>query len=133
MKINITQEQLKTILDYDPATGVFTWKIHKGRTYPGDKAGSINSIGYWQIMINQVNYLAHRLVYLWLDGYWPENQIDHINRIRSDNRRENLREVSQSCNNINSNVRCDNKTKVTGVSWSTRDKAWISRITVNKK
>jgi hypothetical protein len=94
----ITQERLKEVLSYDPESGDFCWKVKVGPIAKiGDKAGS-NSYGYRSIRVDKRRYAAHRLAWLYVHGYFPEHQIDHINRVRNDNRISNLREVSQSCN-----------------------------------
>lgn len=54
--------------------------------------------GYRIITINQVNYLAHRLAWLYVHGEWPKYEIDHINRKPSDNRISNLRDVPHHVN-----------------------------------
>jgi hypothetical protein len=95
----LTQERLKEILDYDPETGEFHWKAWVGaRVKVGDRAGGVDNYGYWVIKIGGKLLKAHRLAWLYIYGYLPENQIDHINRIKHDNRILNLREVSRSCN-----------------------------------
>lgn len=65
-------------------------------------------------------------------GYEP-SEIDHINRHKSDNRIENLREVSRSQNNYNHPVRVDNKSGHRNVSWHTKTKKWRVVINANKK
>ena len=88
----LTQERLKEVLDYDPETGEFWWRRNDF------KAGSTGNDGYVSIPVYGKTYKAHRLAWLYVYGYFPENQVDHINRVRGDNRVVNLREVSQSCN-----------------------------------
>jgi len=53
-------------------------------------------IGYIIIKINRKDYQAHRLAWLYEYGNFPKQTIDHINRIKTDNRICNLRDVSQS-------------------------------------
>ena len=113
---------------------MFVWKYTKANCINiVDAAGAIDKKGYIVIMINGKNYFAHRLVFLYMEGYLPENDVDHINRIRNDNRWCNLREVSRSCNMKNINIRKDNASGITGVSWDKRRKKWIARIANNKK
>lgn len=132
MKNKLTQKRLKELLHYYPETGIFTLKIG----IPGRSAGSVSGTkngGYIQIKIDGIIYRAHRLAWLYIHGYFPENQIDHINRIKDDNRIVNLREVSLSCNNRNKGVKSNNKTGVTGVSLNKQNGKWYSKISVNKK
>lgn len=129
----ITQKYLKSILDYDPKTGVFHWKRNQGTAKKGSVAGSSHSEGYVSIRINKKLYFAHRLAWLHVHGYFPENNIDHINRNRRDNKINNLREVSQSCNLRNKVFSDKNTSGVTGVSWLKRRGKWQSYITANKK
>lgn len=96
--MNISQERLKELLSYDPDTGIFKWRVHRFSVKVGDIAGSLSDSGYVIIGINHRLYRAHRLAWLYVHGYFPENGLDHINRIRNDNRIINLREVSRSCN-----------------------------------
>jgi len=134
MPQSITQDRLKELLDYDAETGIFTWKSSRsGTNGAGSEAGAVDSKGYRQIAINGVLSLAHRLVFLYIDGYMPENSVDHINRNKLDNRRVNLREVSKQCQMRNRDVRRDNSSSVTGVVWHKRSSSWRARIGVNGK
>jgi hypothetical protein len=95
----ITQEKLKEILDYNPDTGIFTWKVSKAkRIKVGSVAGCKNNLGYILIRIDGKIYLAHRLAWLYTNGDFPLNCIDHINQIKDDNRICNLRDVTVSEN-----------------------------------
>ena len=65
-----------------------------------------------------------------MEGYFPEHDIDHINRDRSDNRWCNLRHVSRQCNSRNCGVRTDNTSGVTGVSYYTNRRKWTASVHV---
>ena len=134
MKEKLTQEKLKELLHYDPDTGVFTNKIDRGkRAKKGNVAGIFHvSTGYWQIYVEGKTYRAHRLAFLFMEGYFPENDIDHIDRNKINNKWNNLREVSTSCNVKNSNIRSDNTSGVKGV-WKNKKNKWIAEIKVPKK
>jgi hypothetical protein len=127
-------DYLRSILDYDPDTGIFTWLVDKSnRIKVGDVAGSKHSNGYIQIMIDGKNYFGHRLAWLHVYGYFPENQIDHINRDPGDNRIANLREVSNQCNLRNTGNRKNNTSGVKGVYWHKLAGKWYARIKTNNK
>lgn len=76
--------------------------------------------------------LAHRIVFLMVNGYLPE-YVDHINGDRLDNRPENLREITASGNIANSKARTGSKSKYLGVGWSSAHGKWIANITKNGK
>lgn len=133
--MKLTQDRLKELLSYDPETGVFIWNIAIGkRAKKGCIAGSLNKVtGYWQIGIDRKLYLAHRLVFLYMEGYLPEYDTDHINRERTNNKWVNLREASRTCNVRNSNISKKNKIGITGVGWHKRDNKWVAQIMIFKK
>ena len=99
----ITLEELKQRLNYDPDTGIFTWLDSRSNVAPkGTRAGCVNKIsGYRQIRINRQTFREHRLAWLLSYDEWPKDQIDHINRIKADNRLCNLRDVTTSGNSQN--------------------------------
>lgn len=104
----ITQKELKDVLNYNPKTGIFTWKIHSWKNKIGSAAGSLNGWGYVLIAIKQKSYLAHRLAFLYMTGCLPKNNVDHINRIKYDNRWLNLRNATYSENRLNTGMRSTN-------------------------
>jgi len=129
----ITQGELKELLDYDPRTGIFIWKGKKGsRACKGKTAGTTDAYGYIVIRINNVLYKAHRLAWFYTHGEWPETNLDHINRIKNDNRIKNLRVASQSLNMHNVKRLATNSGFV-GVSWDSYRNKWVSRIKVDYK
>ena len=90
--------KIENELNYDPSTGAFTWKTPKrGRR---QKLGSICTKGYLQISVDGKKYMAHRLAWYLTYNRWP-TEIDHINRVKLDNRISNLREVSHKENCLN--------------------------------
>lgn len=130
----ITAEYLRSILHYESETGIFTWKVSTSRNVKaGDVAGSQNGDGYMQIRVCSRSYLAHRLAWLYEHGEWPKDQIDHINRDRSDNRIENLREVTNKQNHQNRSKPSNNTSGHPGVSWDKRASKWRARIEHNQK
>ena len=95
-------ERVRELLDYDPETGLFTWKVNRGSAKVSCVAGSKNSKGYLLIEIDRKKCQAHRLAWLFCYGSWPKNMIDHVNGDRTDNRVNNLREatVDQNLQNL---------------------------------
>lgn len=128
----LTQDELKTQLNYDSETGIFTRLIAKSRRVKiGDIAGSLTNDGYFLIMINNSSYLSHRLAWLYITGSFPNNYIDHINGNKGDNRFCNLRDVNFNGNQQNiRKARVNNKSGLLGVS--KEGNKWRAQITVNK-
>ena len=124
----LTQSDLLKVLDYQPETGIFVWKVSYGPANKGDIAGRKNNDGYVQICVKGVRYQAHRLAWLCVYGRWPNGQIDHINRIKNNNSISNLRECSQSENSQNARS-ARNTSGVLGVTWNKKCKKWQAQIT----
>jgi hypothetical protein len=98
----MTIDDLKKLVSYDPQTGVFLWSVSpKPGVSAGDIAGSVSSHGYLRICVKRRFYRANRLAFALQTGRWPEQQVDHINHDKADNRWCNLRDVSQSDNQLN--------------------------------
>ena len=130
----LTQEQLQELLSYDHDTGIFTNLKSRGAVKIGSVAGYKNPNGYIYIAIDYKRYLAHRLVWLYIYGEFPVNQIDHINEIRDDNRIVNLRLATDLENKHNqSSPRTNTTSGYLGVGWHKGEKKWRARIMVNGK
>lgn len=129
----LSQEKLKEVLDYNEDTGIFNWKERmrdNGRRNPcsGKKAGTLHSNRYNYIRIDGKQFLAHRLAWLFAHGYFPENDIDHIDQIKDHNWLSNLREATRTCNLQNQKISIRNKSGVTGVCWYKPTGKWVARI-----
>lgn len=125
----LTAEFVREILDYNPDTGVFTWKVARSRTRVGSVAGYFQaSRGYWLIKIYGRLYPAHRLAWLYVHGTWPADQLDHRNRQRADNRIENLREATQTQNNANQGLASHNTSGAKGIYFRKTSGRWFAEI-----
>lgn len=124
---DLTAEELKKLLRYDPETGEFKW-LNGGRWnhLSGQKAGTTNTSGYLVIRIAGKLYYAHRLAWLYHYGEFPK-ELDHINGLKADNRISNLRLVDHSTNMHNVGLRINNTSKFIGVT-QTWDGKWMARI-----
>ena len=132
--IDLTQEKLHELFSYDRETGDFSWRVRKSRNVKvGVPINSNNGKGYKAVKIDGKTYLVHRLVWMYVYGKFPENDIDHKNRIRSDNRLVNLREASRSDNCQNISIPSHNKSGHVGVTWIKSHKSWTVYIKVERK
>lgn len=131
----ITAEEVRRLLDYDPASGLLTWKVQRGRARAGDAAGCISRLenGYAWIQVRLLGklYPAHRIAWLHYHGAFPAGQLDHKNQDSTDNRIDNLRDTIQSVNSKNQHMKTTNTSGVTGVYWEERTKKWRASVKVN--
>ena len=131
---NLSQNELKTWMHYDPCTGVFTWikKPNKSITI-GTKAGSLEPNGYLRTRIHQKALFLHRLAWLYMTGEWPPCACDHINGDKQDNRWSNIRLASGSQNQCNRKKPRNNTSGVKGVSWDASRGTWNVSIKIKGK
>lgn len=115
----ISIARLHEVLDYDPNTGLLTWKVaRRGKAKKGSVAGCKDpSNGYIRVAVDGVSLKAHRVAIAIMTGEWPEEGLhtDHINGKRDDNRWDNLRVVTRSENLRNTPARPGKTLQVKGV------------------
>lgn len=127
-----SQQFLRDRFNYDPSTGIFTYKVFvSSNAMPGMVAGVIKEDGYVAIAIFKVKYLAHRLAWVYVYGDDPYIEIDHENRNPSDNRIVNLRPCGQSKNSGNIGLSSHNTSGFKGVCWDKSRNKWTVHIKVH--
>jgi hypothetical protein len=129
----LTQKRLKQVLQYNPSMGVFTRIASKRIDRLGKEPGSLNTKGHVQIRIDGVLYVAHRLAWLYVNGRFPDNQIDHINGDKTDNRIVNLREATNKQNQENVPLQVNNTSGYRGVSFDKRLKKFRAYVCHNRR
>jgi hypothetical protein len=130
----IDQELVKKLFYYDAASGMLIWRNGNGRNVkPWQQAKALNGNGYFTVKIQNKSYPVHRIIWLYVNGNFPSQEIDHKNRIRNDNRLCNLRAVSRTDNCQNISLPRHNKSGHIGVSWFKKEKSWTVYVKVNKK
>lgn len=144
-----TPDELRQLLEYDPGSGVLTWRprsasmfapgnrgadkvcIGWNKKYAGQEAGNVHPIsGYRIVGLGQL-VGAHRVAWAIYYSEWPKHVIDHINGDPLDNSIGNLRDVTPQQNQKNCFRRVDNKSGVTGVSRAPRNRGWVAKIRVD--
>jgi len=131
-------QRILDVLDYNPDSGIFTWKqrsenIKNGKSWNIKHAGKQTGYKHYRndkcisitLCIDNISYPAHRIAWLIYYGYEPEKEIDHVNMDASDNRILNLREADRSQNECNKPVRSDNKLGIKGVSYDEKRNKYV--------
>jgi hypothetical protein len=131
-------EMVRDLFTYDPSDGILRWRKVISSHLTGDVAGTRKKrahAGYIEVRHEGKFYMAHRLIFLWMTGRWPDPQIDHVNRDGYDNRWCNLREATAAQNAANRKVSTLNKLKLKGAIKVTRFGVtkYEARIRVNGK
>lgn len=141
----INAELVRLLLDYEPDTGILTWKkrtseMYSEAKYPLNRASLWNNTHAGQPLtyVDKNGYIVttifyrfckgHRLAWLWMTGEWPKDQIDHINGDRADNRWVNLRACTQAENQQNVGLTRRNTSGFMGVTWHPTEKKWQASI-----
>lgn len=135
----LTAQYLRSVLDYDPKTGLFFWRLRDGQKrwnarFAGQPAGSITEAGYVKIRLGKERpgQYAHRLAWLYVHGVWPPEEVDHRDRDRSNNRIDNLRLAGRSENMRNAAAARRSATRTRGIWFDKKHGKWEACIYVNR-
>ena len=123
-------EIAKSLFDYQD--GYLVWKKSAGTIKAGNKVESVSNRGYVVVQVGGKRYLAHRIIWLLLNGQMPV-MIDHIDGNKQNNLIENLREVDNTLNHWNEQKRSTNKSGYKGVWWHKQSRRWEAACRVNSK
>lgn len=124
---------VKSLLSYDPFTGIIRWKVDRaGQRLAGTAAGNMRS-RYTFISINKKRVAAHRIAWAIYYSVWPTDVIDHVDGNGHNNRIFNLRQATQSQNLANQRLSKANTSGIKGVSWVPKKQKWQVGIKVNGK
>lgn len=135
---SISPNRILSFLSYDPETGIIKWNHptpdkfrshHAYAIFAGQHAGkqafkTERGNGYLCGQFDGNILQAHRVAWCIYNSEWPNDQIDHINGIKSDNRISNLRESSNAENNSNREMLSNNTSGFKGVSWHKASSSW---------
>lgn len=106
-----------------------TWNAR----FAGKEALTARSGGYRVGNVDYKQCMAHRVVWALVHGYWPPEDLDHINGDRGDNRLCNLREATRAENNCNRPKPSANTSGFKGVGWNSQRGRWQAQISLNNK
>lgn len=126
-------ERIRELIDYDPDTGVFRWKISRAAMKIGDIAGGIGAAGYWMIGIDLCRLYGHVVAWAHVTGSYPSTFLDHRDTNRLNNRWDNIRPASNQENTWNASLKASNKSGYKGVSWNSKIHKWCAHIRIKGK
>jgi hypothetical protein len=143
---------LRQLIDYDPETGALVWRVRDVSFFTDGKMSALGAMNAWNAryadnpalkgknsnayFVGRIlgrTYLAHRVAWAMFSGAWPENEIDHINGDKLDNRIANLRCATSQENNRNRPIAITNTSGTIGVYWSVSNSKWAAQIHENGK
>jgi hypothetical protein len=110
------------------STGVITGELHY------DYRKGVKRIKCVRVTTTTKKYSAHRLAWFLMTGAWPTKPIDHIDGDPTNNKWENLREVTVQENNHNlTKLSRLNTTGFTGVVWDEKLTQFRAQIRCGNK
>lgn len=118
-------------IGYNPETGKFIWLRSGMCRQKGEDAGWRTPKGYEYVQYGGRRTPAHHLAWRIMTGKWPDKEIDHINRVKNDNRFANLRLATRAQNAKNVGITRRNTSGFKGVSWHNRGRYWAASIKVD--
>lgn len=146
-KSEIPIDVLRELLSYDPDTGKLYWKKRSIDYFSTVRScnwwntkwakkeafTTVMGTGYKQGRLFSKAFLAHRVVVALTDGEWPFEDVDHVDKDKTNNRRENLLLATRTENNCRAKRWVDNTSGATGVYFDKRRCKWVARLKLNSK
>lgn len=124
----LTQEILHDLFRYNKQVGLLIRRYKRGKAEAGTSSTAKDRDGYLVVGIKGKLYRAHRVIWFYVHGSWPKGDIDHINRVKDDNRIHNLRDVTRSQNKQNQGPSKNCKSGIKGVYWCNQSSKWRAGI-----
>lgn len=132
--MNVTYNEAHALFRYDPESGLLIRrKTVAHNAQKGDVAGSVDRHGYIRVRVGNKHYPAHRIITMMMTGFWPENEVDHVNGCRTDNSWSNLRAATRQQNAHNQKKPCDNTSGFKGVTKNKRTGKWQAALFTSGK
>ena len=121
-------DRLNELFDVDFLAGTLHWRVSRGGRKAGDRAGTVNGRGYRHVQVDGRLLLEHRIIVSMIEGRMlgADEEVDHENGVRDDNRIENLRIVDHSENQRNR--QCHRAGQPVGVTWHKGGRKWQAQI-----
>ncbi len=130
----VTHQDALESFDYYPETGELFWKVGVGNSAKGKLCGTIKVMTgdkpYRCMTWRGASCRYHRVVWFYYYGAWPKYEIDHIDGDSLNNRINNLRDVDASTNQRNRVLNKNNRSGISGISWSKAMRKWQVSIKV---
>ena len=134
-------ELLRKLLRYESRSGKLFWRKRELSMFKRESngrgwntrcadtaAGTIDGKGYLSVNILGRLYIGHRVIFAMCHGHWPKNQIDHFDGDRTNNRIENLRDVTSQTNSCNAAMNSKNTSGAVGVYLNKRSHRWCAQM-----
>lgn len=134
-------QYLAPLVDYNPETGEMFWRVRGGddaavkmfnTRFAGRQITRKGDSGYYHagVRFNGKDLVVpvHRLAWYIVHGEVPQGQIDHKDRVRTNNRISNLRVVTHAENGRNQRLHSNNTSGYVGVSWDKNGRRWAAYV-----
>lgn len=129
---DIAQELVVSLFNYNPLSGILSWKVDRRRVKAGDICGSPDTKGYLRVGINGRRYRVHTIIILFVYGFISE-QVDHFDMIEDNNRLSNLRPCTKNQNQHNKKTNRNNTSGFKNVYWNKSCNKWQVQVGLNGK
>ncbi len=128
MAETLTSNKLKEVASYDPETGLFFRLVKVSNVSAGNVLPKPSRNGYFRMRIDGRLYYMHRLAWLYVNGAWPKNLIDHVDGIKTNNKIDNLREAAFFENFQNITIKSKAASGLRGAYLDKASGRWQSKI-----